>query len=632
MTTAHSLPPSSPALAGRRTATGRVSMTPEVDFVRIRFAGDSGDGIQLTGTRMAATSAQFGNDFATFPDYPAEIRAPVGTTYGVSAYSINIGQTEILTAGDSPDLLVALNPAALKVNLPDVREGGLVVVDTGTFGERDLKKAGYAANPLEDGTLARHRVLALDISALTLAAVKEFGLGQKDGLRCKNMWTLGLVLWMFGRPTDAVEAWLARKFKDTVRDSNMAALKAGNAYGETMELSGDVRRFDIPAAQVAPGTYRTITGAESLSWGLWAGARLAGLPLFLGSYPITPASSMLHTLARMRDKGVTTFQAEDEIAAICAAIGAAYGGSLAITTSSGPGVALKTEAIGLAIATELPLVIVDVQRGGPSTGLPTKTEQADLLQAVYGRNGDAQIPVIAAATPSDCFHCAIEAVKIAVRHMTPVMLLSDGYIANAAEPWRLPEASSLQPFPVSFRTEPAGFHPFLRDPETLARPWVKPGTAGLAHRIGGLEKDYDSGNVSYSPTNHQRMTDARMGKLKAVARDLPPQDIDQGERTGQVAVLGWGSTYGAIRVAVSRARAAGKRVSHIHLRHLWPLPPDLDDVLAGFDHVLVPELNTGQLATLLRSELLRDVRSHTKVQGQPFKVAEIAAAIASLTE
>lgn len=620
------------ALAGRRAAAGRVSLTPEVDFVRIRFAGDSGDGIQLTGTRMAASSAQFGNDFATFPDYPAEIRAPVGTTYGVSAYSINIGQTEILTAGDSPDVLVALNPAALKVNLADVRDGGLVVVDEGTFTDRDLKKAGYDGNPLEDGSLGRHRVLRLDISALTLAAVKDFGLGQKDGLRCKNMWTLGLVLWMFGRGTEAVEAWLGRKFKDTVRDSNLAALKAGHAYGETMELSGDVRRFDIPAAQVAPGTYRTVTGAETLSWGLWAGARLAGLPLFLGSYPITPASSMLHTLARMKDRGVTTFQAEDEIAAICAAIGASYGGALGVTTSSGPGVALKTEAIGLAIATELPLVIVDVQRGGPSTGLPTKTEQADLLQAVYGRNGDAQIPVIAAATPGDCFHCAIEAVRLAIRHMTPVMLLSDGYIANAAEPWRLPPIESLTPFPATFRTEPQGFHPFLRDADTLARPWVKPGTPGLAHRIGGIEKDYDSGNISYAPANHQRMTDARMGKLTAIARDLPPLTVDQGERSGEVAVVGWGSTYGAIRVAVGRARAAGKAVSHIHLRHLWPLPPDLGDLLAGFRHVVVPELNTGQLATLLRSELLRDVRSHTKVQGQPFKVAEIAAVLASLTE
>ena len=610
---------------GRR----RVSMTPEVDFVRIRFAGDSGDGVQLTGTRLAAATARFGNDFATFPDYPAEIRAPAGTTYGVSAYSINIGQTEIRTAGDNPDVLVALNPAALKVNLKDVRESGLIIADEGAFTEKQLRKVGYATNPLDDGTLAKFRLLRLDISALTLKAVAEFGLSQPDALRCKNMWTLGLVLWMFGRGIEPIETWLRAKFggQPDIMNANLAALRAGHRYGEVAELGEAVRRFDIPAAPSEPGTYRTVTGSETLAWGLYAGARLAGLDLFLGSYPITPASPMLHALARMKRHGVVTFQAEDEIAAVCAAIGASYGGALGVTTSSGPGIALKTEGIGLAISAELPLVVVNVQRGGPSTGLPTKTEQADLLQAVCGRNGDAQIPVIAAATPADCFACAIEAVRLAVTHMTPVMLLSDGYIANAAQPWKLPTAEMLSPFPVAFRTDPEGFHPFLRDPDTLARPWVRPGTPGLMHRIGGLEKDYDSGNISYDGPNHQRMTDARMGKLKRIAAAMPPQAIDQGEAEGDLAVVGWGSTYGAIRVAVGRARAQGKRVSHIHLRHLWPLPPNLGTLLKGFRKVLVPELNTGQLAMLLRAELLLEVTPHAKVQGQPFKVSELSAVI-----
>ncbi|HSM19194.1 MAG TPA: 2-oxoacid:acceptor oxidoreductase subunit alpha, partial [Hyphomicrobiales bacterium] len=484
----------------------RVSMTPEVDFVRIRFAGDSGDGIQLTGTRLAASTAHFGNDFATFPDFPAEIRAPLGTTYGVSAYSINIGQTEVLTAGDNPDVLVALNPAALKVNVGDVREAGLVIADEGAFNEKNLRKAGYATNPLDDGTLARFRILRLDISRHTLNAVSGQGLAQKDSLRCKNMWTLGLVLWMFGRDVAQVESWLTKKFSASpeIMNANLAALRAGHAFGETAELGESIRRFDIPAAPADPGTYRTVTGSETLAWGLYAGARLAGLDLFYGSYPITPASPMLHALSRMKRHGVVTFQAEDEIAAVCAAIGASYGGAIGVTTSSGPGIALKMEGVGLAISAELPLVVVNVQRGGPSTGLPTKTEQADLMQAIFGRNGDTQLPVVAAATPGDCFACAIEAVRLAVTHMTPVMLLSDGYIANAAEPWKLPGKDEFEPFPAKFRTDPEGFHPYLRDPATLARPWVRPGTPGLQHRIGGLEKDFDSGNISYDPKNHQR--------------------------------------------------------------------------------------------------------------------------------
>ncbi len=612
----------------------RVSMTPEVDFVRVRFAGDSGDGIQLTGTRLAAATAHFGNDFATFPDFPAEIRAPLGTTYGVSAYSINIGQTEILTAGDNPDVLVALNPAALKVNIGEVRETGLVIADDGAFNDKNLRKAGYHANPLDDGTLAKFRLLRLDISNLTLKAVAGLGLSQKESLRCKNMWTLGLVLWMFGRGVGQVESWLTSKFSTApdVMNANVAALRAGHAFGETAELGESIRRFDIPAAPVEPGTYRTVTGSETMAWGLYAGARLANLDLFFGSYPITPASPVLHALARMKRHGVVTFQAEDEIAAVCAAIGASYGGAIGVTTSSGPGIALKMEGVGLAISAELPLVIVNVQRGGPSTGLPTKTEQADLLQAVFGRNGDTQLAVIAAATPGDCFSCAIEAVRLAVTHMTPVMLLSDGYIANAAEPWKLPETGDLEAFPARFRTDPEGFHPFLRDPDTLARPWVRPGTAGLQHRIGGLEKDYDSGNISYDPKNHQRMTDARIGKLKKIAAGLAPQTIDQGEVEGDLAVVGWGSTYGAIRVAVGRARARGARVSHIHIRNVWPLPVNLGDLLAGFRKVLVPELNTGQLSLLLRSELLMDVTPFTKVEGQPFKVSEMSAAIAANLE
>jgi len=609
-------------------------MTPGVDFVRIRFAGDSGDGVQLTGTQLAASSARFGNDFTTCPDYPAEIRAPAGTTYGVSAYSINIGQTEVMTAGDYADVLVALNPAALKVNLGEVHESGLIIVDEDAFTDKNLAKAGYAANPLDDGTLARFRVLRLGISTLTLQSVASHKLGQKESLRCKNMWTLGLVLWMFGRTVDTVETWLNAKFKSRpqVAAANVDALKAGHAYGETVELGETMRRYSIPPAPTAPGTYRTVTGAETLSWGLYAGARLANLPLFLGSYPITPASPMLHTLSGMKNRGVITFQAEDEIAAICAAIGASYGGSLGITTSSGPGVALKTEAMGLAISAELPLIVVNVQRGGPSTGLPTKTEQSDLLQAVCGRNGDSQLPVLAAATPGDCFEVAIEAVRLATRHMTPVIVLSDGYIANMAEPWRLPDQDSLTPFPVEFRTDPEGFHPFLRAPDTLARPWVKPGTPGLEHRIGGLEKDYDSGNVSYDPRNHARMTAARTGKLAKIADALPPQEVALGEDSGDLAVVGWGSTYGAIRVAVSRALAKGQKVSHIHLRHVWPFPRNLGALLQRFDTVIVPELNTGQLAMLLRSEFQRPILSHTKIEGQPFKVAELAAMIDEILE
>lgn len=622
--------------AAKDSLVGPVSRAPGEDFVRIRFAGDSGDGMQLTGTQFAAAAAEFGNDFATFPDYPAEIRAPVGTTYGVSAYSINIGRTEVKTYGDQVDLLIAMNPAALKVALTDLRDGGAILLDSGTFTARNLSKAGYTDDPRGDGSLARFKVTEIDLSALTLAAVKPFDLSLKAALRCKNMWTLGLVLWLFDRETATVARWVENRFKaaETVREANLAALKAGHAYGETTEMPTPVTRYSIPAAPVEDGLYRTVTGSETLAWGLYAGARLRDLRLMFASYPITPASPLLHSLSRFKDKGVVTFQAEDEIAAICAAIGAAYAGGLGVTSSSGPGIALKTEAMGLAISTELPLVIVNVQRGGPSTGLPTKTEQADLNQAVYGRNGDAPLPVLAAASPADCFDRAIEAVDLATRFMTPVMLLSDGYIANAAEPWKIPDmaAPAYAPRPVHFHADPDGFQPFQRDPRTGARPWAVPGTPGLEHRIGGLEKDFNSGNVSYDRDNHQLMTDARVGKIAGIADHLPPQTIEIGPDRGKVAVLTWGSPYGPARVAVRRALADGRSVAHIQLRHIWPLPRNLADLLASFDHVLLPEMNTGQLADLLSAQLgLAPVRLN-KVTGQPFQVREIAARIDDLLD
>ncbi|WP_194744774.1 2-oxoacid:acceptor oxidoreductase subunit alpha [Thermaurantiacus tibetensis] len=613
-------------------ASGQPGLDPHADHVVVRFAGDSGDGMQLTGGQFTISTALAGNDLATFPDFPAEIRAPQGTLFGVSAFQIHFGSSRIDTAGDQPDVLVAMNPAALKVNLKDLRVGGMIIADSGEFGERNLKKAGYETNPLEDGSLAKYQLLAFDISRQTLEAVKEFGLGNKDALRCKNMWTLGLALWMFGRPRKPVIDWLTRKFGPNalLRDANIAALNAGHAYGETAELSGPLKQFRVAPAAVEPGFYRTVTGAEALSLGLVAGAKLAGLPLFFGGYPITPASSLLHALARLKEYDVTTFQAEDEIAAICAAIGASYAGSLGVTSSSGPGIALKTEAMGLAVMTELPLVIVNSQRGGPSTGLPTKTEQSDLYQAVYGRNGDTPMPVIAARSPSDCFEVAIEACRLALMFMTPVMLLTDGYIANAAEPWRVPKVEDFPPIPVRFHTEvPAEGHinPYARDPETLRRIWIRPGTPGLTHRIGGIEKSYATGNIDYSPENHQKMTDTRKAKVDGIARYIPAQRVELGEETGDLAVVGWGSTFGPIRQAVARCRARGIRVSHIHLRHLWPLPANLGALLAGFRRVLVPEMNTGQLKTLLRDQYLVDARPFSKVSGQPFRIAEIEAAI-----
>lgn len=613
-----------------QTAEPRSDLSKQ-DAIVVRFAGDSGDGMQLTGGQFTLSTALAGNDLATFPDFPAEIRAPQGTLFGVSAFQINFGSREVNTAGDAPDVLVAMNPAALKVNLAALKPGGLVIVDTGEFTKRNLDKAKYDVSPLDDDTLAPFDTLKLDISALTIEAVKPFGLGNKDALRCKNMWTLGLALWMFDRSRQPLKDWLNAKFakKPEIAAANIAALDAGHAYGETAELAGPLRQVHLDAVPSEPGLYRTVTGAEAVSLGLVAGARLLRLPMFFGGYPITPASAILHHLARLKEFNVTTFQAEDEIAAICAAIGASYAGSLGVTSSSGPGIALKGEAMGLAIMTELPLVIVNSQRGGPSTGLPTKTEQSDLYQAVYGRNGDAPMPVIAACSPSDAFECAIEACKIAVDYMTPVMLLTDGYIANASEPWKVPDPEAFERAPAEFLTEKNGpddtLLPFKRDAKG-ARPWIKPGTPDLMHRIGGIEKQVDSGHIDYAPDNHQAMTDARKNKIGKIA--VPDQEVCLGEASGTLAVVGWGSTYGPIHQAVTRARRKGLSVSHIHVRHIWPLPANLGELLGQFDHVLMPEMNTGQFKTVIRDQFLVDADPLTKTSGQPFSIAEMEAAIA----
>ncbi|WP_293700577.1 MULTISPECIES: 2-oxoacid:acceptor oxidoreductase subunit alpha [unclassified Sphingopyxis] len=602
--------------------------SPLSDAVVVRFAGDSGDGMQLTGGQFTLSSALAGNDFATFPDFPAEIRAPQGTLFGVSAFQINFGSSAIDTAGDAPDVLVAMNPAALKTNVPSLKQGGLIIADEGEFNDRNLAKAKYDANPLDDGSLAKWQLLKLNISQLTMDAVKPFGLGNKEALRCKNMWTLGLALWMFDRDRAPLVDWLNAKFAKApdLAAANIAALNAGHAYGETAELAGPLKQHHVDPAPVAPGLYRTLTGAEGIALGLVAGAQLAKLPMFFGGYPITPASAILHHLSRLKEYDVTTFQAEDEIAAICSAIGASYGGSLGVTSSSGPGIALKGEAMGLAIMTELPLVIVNSQRGGPSTGLPTKTEQSDLYQAVYGRNGDAPMPVISARSPGDAFECAIEAVRIAVQYMTPVILLTDGYIANAAEPWAVPDLTTYEAFPVEFLTEVPedGFKPYGRD-ENLKRPWVKPGTPGLLHRIGGIEKEIDTGHINYEASNHQMMTDIRKAKIDGIK--VPDQIVELGAESGKLAVVGWGSTFGPIHQAVRRKRAEGADVSHIHIRHIWPLPANLGELLKSYDKVIIPEMNTGQLKTVLRDQYLVDAKPVNKVSGQPFTIAEIEAAI-----
>ena len=605
----------------------------EVESVVVRFAGDSGDGMQLTGSQFTLATALAGNDLATFPDFPAEIRAPIGTTFGVSAFQINFGARKIATAGDEPDVLVAMNPAALKVNLVDVKSGGTIFVDTGTFTARNLKKAGFETDPLEDDSLDGFQVVTIDISKLTMEAVKEHGLSNKEALRSKNMWTLGLIYWLYDRDREPTANWLRGKFakRPDIAEANIAALNAGHIYGETAELPGGMRGYSVLQADIAPGLYRTITGAEALAWGLAAGAKLANLRMVLASYPITPASTLLHILAGMKQFDIITFQAEDEIAAVCAAIGAAFTGSLGVTSSSGPGIALKGEAIGLAIGVELPLIVVNSQRAGPSTGLPTKTEQSDLYQAVYGRNADAPLVVLAASSSANCFEIGIEAVRLATKYMTPVMVLSDGYMGNASEPWLIPDFDSYTPFPVAFADQDQvgekGYLPYARDEKTLARPWARPGTPGLEHRIGGIERADGTGNISYDAENHQLMTNIRAAKIDGIANDIPLQDVEQGNESGRLAVVGWGSTHGPISRAVGNMRDLGHDVSHIQLRHIWPLPRNLGDLLGGFDQVLVPEMNNGQLVTVLRAEYLVPAEPLNKVNGQPFKIAEIEAAI-----
>jgi len=582
------------------------------------------------GSQFAVSTALAGADFATFPDYPAEIRAPVGTTFGVSAYQINLGGGPITTAGDAPEVLVAFNPAALKVSLPMLDRGALVIVNNDTFTARNLTKAGYDNDPRDDGTLNDYQVVAADISHLNLEAVKEFGLSKSEGGRCKNFYALGMLLWMFDRELGSVEAWINRRLasQPTMRDANIRALHAGHAFGETAELSASLSQISLAQAEMEPGEYRSITGAEALALGLAAAGELAQTPVMFCSYPITPASPLLHRLTHLAEMGVGTFQAEDEIAAICAAIGASYGGMIGVTSSSGPGIALKTEAMGLAVSAELPLVIVNWQRGGPSTGLPTKTEQSDLYQAVYGRNADTPLPVLSASTSGECFEMAIEATRIAIRHMTPVILLADGYLSNAAEPWRIPDMAAFEPITKNIVPESDDSpqrRAFTRDEKSLGRPWVTPGMPDLLHRIGGLEKDIETGHISYDPANHQRMTDMRAAKIDAVAEFIDDQHIEHGPDSGDIVVVGWGSTYGPIYQATRRTG-----VSFVHLRHINPLPRNLGEVLGRFDKILMPEMNNGQLSTLLRDKLCMETLPFSKVTGQPFLIREIVEKIESL--
>jgi len=601
--------------------------TKHLERVVIRFTGDSGDGMQLTGTEFAKAAAEAGNDISTFPDFPAEIRAPAGSLFGVSGFQLHFSSSEIYTPGDAPDVLVAMNPAALKTNLKDLVDGGTLIVNTGAFVEANLKKAGYQTNPIEDGSLAKYKVHAIDITQLTMAALEGSELSNKEKGRAKNFFALGLVFWMYGREPEQEIRRIHQQFakkNPAFAEANVKVFKAGYHYGETAEVFQT--QYKVPPAEFKPGMYRNITGNEAIALGLVVGAELAAKKLFYAGYPITPASTILHTLAKYKNFGTVTFQAEDEIAAIGAAIGAAYGGSIAVTASSGPGIALKGEAIGLGVMTELPLVIVNVQRGGPSTGLPTKTEQSDLYQAVFGRNGEAPIPVIAAKSPGDTFYCAIEAVKIATRYMVPVMLLSDGYIANGSEPWPLPDLEALPRFEVIHRTDPSNYFVYERDERTLARAWVVPGTPGLEHRIGGIEKDARTGNISYAPENHEKMVRLRAEKVARVAQDIGELDL-HGADSGDVLVIGWGGTFGAIRQAVQHLQAQGKKVSHAHLRWLSPLEPGLAKVIKNFKHVVVAELNMGQLRTLIRAELLVDAAGINKIQGQPFKVRELIDAI-----
>ncbi|MCX4687358.1 2-oxoacid:acceptor oxidoreductase subunit alpha [Kitasatospora purpeofusca] len=609
-----------------------------LDRVIIRFAGDSGDGMQLTGDRFTSETASFGNDLSTLPNFPAEIRAPAGTLPGVSSFQLHFADHDILTPGDAPNVLVAMNPAALKANLPDLPRGASIIVNTDEFTKRALAKVGYGADPLGDGSLEGYHLHKVPLTTLTLEALKESGLARKDAERAKNMFALGMLSWMYHRPTHGTEAFLRTKFakKPQIAEANISAFRAGWNFGETTETFAV--SYEVPPAKLPPGRYRNISGNLALSYGLIAASRRSGLPLYLGSYPITPASDILHELSRHKNFGVRTFQAEDEIAGIGAALGAAFGGALGVTTTSGPGVALKSETIGLAVSLELPLLVVDIQRGGPSTGLPTKTEQADLLQAMFGRNGEAPVPIVAPATPAECFDAALEAARIAVTYRTPVFLLSDGYLANGSEPWRIPEVDELPVIEPDFATGPnredGAFWPYLRDPQSLARPWAVPGTPGLEHRIGGIEKQDGTGNISYDPANHDFMVRTRQAKVDGI--EVPDLEVDDPSGEARVLVLGWGSTYGPITAAVRRVRADGGEVAQTHLRNLNPFPANLGTVLRGYDKVIVPEMNLGQLALLLRGKYLVDAQSYNQVRGLPFKAAQLAdvlwAAIGNLDE
>jgi 2-oxoglutarate/2-oxoacid ferredoxin oxidoreductase subunit alpha len=600
----------------------------KLDHVIIRFAGDSGDGMQLAGDRFTQETAIFGNDLSTLPNFPAEIRAPAGTLPGVSSFQLHFADHDILTPGDAPDVLVAMNPAALMANLKDLPRAADLIVNTDEFNRRNLAKVGYEVSPLEDGSLEAWHVHSVPITSLTVKALDGFDITRKDAERAKNMFALGMLSWLYGRPAESTLAFLESKFakKPEIMKANVAAFNAGWNFGETTEAFSV--RYEVAPAVLPSGTYRNITGNLALAYGLIASSKLSGLPLFLGSYPITPASDVLHELAKHKQFGVRTFQAEDEIAAVGSALGAAFGGSLAVTSTSGPGMALKAETVGLAVSVELPLIVCDIQRAGPSTGMPTKTEQADLLMALYGRNGESPVPIIAPASPSDCFYAAIEAARFALTYRTPVILLSDGYLANGSEPWQIPDVADLPRIDVEFAKAGDGeFLPFKRDQETLARPWAIPGTPGLEHRIGGIEKADGAGTISYDPDNHDLMVRTRQAKIDGIARSIPPLHVDDPDGDARVLVLGWGSTYGSIGAAVRRSRKAGLSVAQAHLRHLNPFPTNLGEVLRRYDRVLVPEINMGQLALLLRGKYLVDVISYNKVRGLPFQAAELAEAI-----
>ena len=602
-----------------------------IDKAVIRFCGDSGDGMQITGSQFTNTVALYGNDLATFPDYPAEIRAPAGTLPGVSGFQVHFSSSNVYTPGDSVDVLIAMNPAALKMNLPDLRTNGILIVNSDDFKETDLRKAQITVSPLEDHSLDGYRLFAVELTKLTRAALKDVGLDAKSMDRCKNFFALGMCYWLYNRSMEPTLRWLDDKFKNKPQlvTANKLAMQAGYSFCEATEAFQI--SYEIPPAKLSPGVYRNISGNAALALGFVAASQQAGIPLFLGSYPITPASDILHELSMYKDFGVTTFQAEDEIAAVSSAIGASYTGALAITTTSGPGMALKTEAMGLAVATELPLVICDIQRGGPSTGLPTKTEQADLLQALYGRNSEAPVPVLAPSSPGDCFWIALEASRIAIKYMVPVIILSDGYLANGAEPWKVPTVAELPQIPVHFETNPEGFLPYKRNPSTLARPWAIPGTPGLEHRVGGIEKQDVTGNINYEPLNHEHMVRTRAEKVEGIAQDIP-EIVPEGDPSGDLLIVAWGSTAGPITAAMKIMREKGHRIGHVHLRYLNPLPRNLGDILKRYKRVLVPEMNMGQLVMILRAKFLVDAESYGKIQGKPFKQSEIEAKIEELLD